>query len=82
MEARVKNRRLIVTNSGLIGLAPVLTQPGDVVIILEGHGIPVIARKLSTGAHGWNIIGEAFVNGMMDGEMMKRGIEQTSMVFV
>ncbi|KAM7198361.1 HET domain containing protein [Rhypophila sp. PSN 637] len=44
MTARTKMRRLIVTKSGLIGLAPIATQLGDKVISIVGYGKPVIAR--------------------------------------
>ncbi|GKT51302.1 heterokaryon incompatibility protein 6, OR allele [Colletotrichum spaethianum] len=78
MEARTRNRRLITTNSGLLGLAPVLTQPGDAVMVLIGHGRPVIARRVKDDFGEdtplWRLIGEAFVNGMMEWEMMDRDI--------
>ncbi|KZL77730.1 heterokaryon incompatibility protein [Colletotrichum tofieldiae] len=78
METRTRNRRLIVTNSGLLGLAPILTQPGDAVMVLIGHGRPVIARRfkdeLGEDTPLWGLIGEAFVNGMMEWEMMDRDI--------
>ncbi|OBR14874.1 Heterokaryon incompatibility protein [Colletotrichum higginsianum IMI 349063] len=78
METRTRNRRLIVTNSGLVGLAPILVQPGDAVMVLIGHGRPVVARRLKdeSGGHTplWRLIGEAFVGGMMEWEMMDRDI--------
>lgn len=74
-------RRLIVTASGLLGLATVIAQPGDCVIILIGHGVPVLARPLSLGHEpggrevvAWKLLGECFVDGMMEEEMMKRDI--------
>jgi hypothetical protein len=85
MEARTKNRRLIVTDSGLVGLAPIMTQPGDAIIIIIGHGRPVVARQVNRAndpsANGagdghpvWHLIGEVFVDGMMEWEMMDRDV--------
>ncbi|KAE9376040.1 hypothetical protein N431DRAFT_464098 [Stipitochalara longipes BDJ] len=73
MTARTKMRRLIVTKSGLLGLAPVQTQPGDAVIAIAGYGKPVIARKVDTieGQDFWYLIGEAYVRGMMNSEKLQ-----------
>jgi hypothetical protein len=52
-----------------------MTQPGDAVVVLIGHGRPVIARKVEgRGGRAWHLIGEAFVSGMMEWEMMDRDI--------
>lgn len=54
------------------------TQPGDCIFIVTGHGVPVIARPRGTATDNatgekvvlWKMIGEAFVSGMMEGEML------------
>ena len=73
MTARTKMRRLIVTSEGRLGLAPGQTRPGDAVILVVGHGKPLIARKVATqeGQDFWYLIGEAYVQGMMNSELMK-----------
>ncbi|KAK3386781.1 hypothetical protein B0H63DRAFT_447687 [Podospora didyma] len=72
MEARTKMRKLIVTSSGLLGLAPVTTRPEDVVIVIPGHGKPIIARKSFTANDQdfWYIIGEAYIHGMMEAQKL------------
>ncbi|KAK3906164.1 HET-domain-containing protein [Staphylotrichum tortipilum] len=77
MESRTKLRRLIVTTSGHIGLAPAYTRPGDAVISIVGHGKPVIARKARTVGiqEYWNVVGEAYIQGMMDAEMMPLSVK-------
>ncbi|KAI0535847.1 heterokaryon incompatibility protein-domain-containing protein [Xylaria digitata] len=61
MEARTKMRRLIVTESlGLLGIAPMKTQPGDAVIIVAGHSKPLIAREMGT---------PAYIDGMMQSKL-------------
>ncbi|KAI3320660.1 hypothetical protein HD806DRAFT_226823 [Xylariaceae sp. AK1471] len=73
MEVRTKMRRLIVTeSSGLLGIAPAETQPGDVVIVVAGHGKPLIARKVKTvdDQDFWHLMGEAYIDGMMNSEKL------------
>jgi hypothetical protein len=72
MESRTKMRRLITTTSGLLGLAPLQTRRGDVVIAIVGHGKPVIARKNQTidGQDFWYLLGEVYVAGIMQAEKM------------
>ena len=41
---RTRNRHLIVSSLGQLGLAPVSTQPGDYILIIIGEGIRVITR--------------------------------------
>lgn len=79
MEARTKMRRLVVTGSGLVGLAPAQTRPGDAVVAVVGHGKPVIARRAgvvdgdgdaAAGDGAWHLVGEAYVDGLMAAEKL------------
>ncbi|KAF9893218.1 hypothetical protein FE257_011641 [Aspergillus nanangensis] len=83
MEFRTRNRRLVFTSNGLLGLAPAATQPGDCILILLNHGVPVIARPVGVSFTGvwttrprnspvlaWRMIGECYVGGMMNAQMM------------
>ena len=64
-------RRLIVTKSGMLGLAPAMAQIGDAVIIIAGYGKPVIATaEVVGGKRAWRLRGEAYVHGMMESEKM------------
>jgi hypothetical protein len=58
-------RRMIRTDTGHIGLAPVLTTAVDKVALLNGASVPVILRP-----HGdsWELVGEAYVHGIIFGE--------------
>ncbi|KAK4118215.1 HET-domain-containing protein [Parathielavia appendiculata] len=82
MEARTKMRRLLTTTSGLLGLAPLQSQPGDAVIAIVGHSKPVIARKVATveGQDIWYLIGEAYIHGMMRAQKLpKRAVSRPLM---
>jgi hypothetical protein len=62
-------RRLVQTRKGFVGLAPVDVQLGDVVCLLVGTGSPFVLRPM-TGQSAYQIVGEAYFYGIMDGEMV------------
>ncbi|KAF9737961.1 hypothetical protein PMIN01_03244 [Paraphaeosphaeria minitans] len=64
---RKKSRRLMVTSKGLVGMAPCRARPGDDVAVLFACSIPLIMRKAGAG-EGWQVVGEAYVDGYMNGE--------------
>jgi hypothetical protein len=64
----IRNRQLLVTNRGYIGLAPQGTVPGDVVAVLLGCEAPVVLRRVGDQ---YVVIGECFVMGLMRGELTK-----------
>jgi hypothetical protein len=66
---RAARRRLIITEKGYMGLGPRDVARGDVVAILIGCNVPVILRP--TGDN-WFFVGEAYVCGIMDGELIPR----------
>ncbi|KAF2678005.1 hypothetical protein K458DRAFT_377328 [Lentithecium fluviatile CBS 122367] len=56
----------------LFGLAPKRAEKGDLVCVLAGCTVPVILRKRKgpDGSCHFELIGEAYVHGNMDGEAM------------
>ncbi|EEY16452.1 conserved hypothetical protein [Verticillium alfalfae VaMs.102] len=81
MEARTRLRRLMTTsNRALMGLVPASTQQGDVVIILYYHSRPLIATVVipdgapeDTDDIVFKLKGEAFIPGVMNGELADSG---------
>lgn len=61
-------RRWLVTQGGKLGLGPARTAICDKVVILLGCSVPVILRKED---RGYVIIGECFIQGAMDGEVVQ-----------
>lgn len=57
----------------MVGLAPQATDIGDHVCIVYGCSVPVILRRVIEGNDEglWELIGEAYVYGAMDGEMIR-----------
>jgi hypothetical protein len=61
---------------GFLGLGPQQSRPGDKIVIFLGPKVPYILRKREFGQ--FQLIGEAYVHGIMDGECMdmKVSVEQ------
>lgn len=66
--ARCRDRRLARTAGERLGLAPHLARAGDVCCVVRGVDVPVVLRPTARGAY--RLVGEAYVNGVMDGELM------------
>ena len=72
-------RRLFVSFSDHMGLAPTTAEDEDLVCVLYGFKVPFILRQnqdLDAGAAGvktYTLIGEAFVPDLMNGEGLKIG---------
>lgn len=64
-------RRIFSTARGFIGLGPEYVEEGDVVVILYGGKVPFLLRPVEDGRQGhYELIGEAYMYGMMEGEFM------------
>jgi hypothetical protein len=74
------NRAVFNTDHGHIGLGPLTTKPGDLLVILYGSQYPAIVRP-HKDADCCFFVGLAYVYGIMDGEAVRaykaRGIEDT-----
>ena len=71
---RIKDRRVLRTHEGRIGLGPQVTQPGDIVVLLNGANVPHVLRPLENGQH--QMVGQVYVQGIMWGEILE-GLEDT-----
>jgi hypothetical protein len=64
----VVGRRIMTTKSGFLGLAPEALQKGDEIAVIYGCNFPVVLRKYG---EMYRVIGESYVDGIMDGELME-----------
>ena len=62
--------RLAVCSGGHLGWVDPLARPGDRIGLLQGSRLPVVLRPREGG--GWNLVGDAIVDGLMRGESMDR----------
>ncbi|KAF2433213.1 hypothetical protein EJ08DRAFT_95184 [Tothia fuscella] len=70
MMGQLRNRRPFISVKGYVGLGPVDTQAGDLVVIFLGGKFPYILRPNKTGTYA--LVGEAYVQCVMYGEFMER----------
>lgn len=62
------NRKFIITLEGRMGITPTGTQPGDVIFVLFGGGVPYILRKQG---RSFLFVGESYVHGIMGGDVVE-----------
>lgn len=66
----VKGRRPIQVTGGYLGIGPCQAEVGDSVWILLGAQTPYVLRHCVEN-NTFRLVGEAYVNGIMDGEAME-----------
>jgi hypothetical protein len=71
-------KRFFVDEGGWMGLAPEAAQEGDRICLLFGAQVPFVIREHAnsdgnmTIEKRWRLVGECYVHGIMDGEVVKR----------
>jgi hypothetical protein len=64
-------RRFVLTKDGDYALAPQIAEVGDLCCVIAGMSVPVLLRKIE-GDGRYRLVGEAFVLGKMDGEVVSQ----------
>jgi hypothetical protein len=66
------------TNIPLVDRIPQDARVGDHICILYGCSVPVVLRKhqASEDSNYWQLVGDAYVHGIMDGEAIKQTSEE------
>lgn len=65
-------RNLCVTRRGRLGNVPhSVSKVGDKICIFKGGDVPFVLRDVGNGYH--QLVGECYVHGIMDGELMSQG---------
>lgn len=64
-------RAFLLTVHGHLGIGPHSSQAGDTVAILYGCPLPVILRKSTAGEGEHELVGAAYIHGMMHGEAVR-----------
>ncbi|PKS06155.1 hypothetical protein jhhlp_007472 [Lomentospora prolificans] len=72
---RQHTRRSFLTSSGYVGVGPLHAQVGDEVCVFLGGKTAYLVRSREGGFH--SLVGEAYVHGIMYGELVKGGDYQT-----
>jgi hypothetical protein len=66
LDVHMSNRVLFVTSDQQLGKGPASMQSGDQVWLLRGAKVPYILRPL--GLSKYELVGEAYIHGIMQGE--------------
>lgn len=69
----IKGWRFATTESPDCGIVPNNAQEGDVVVVFGGGSVPFIVRKSSEREGMYQLIGECFISGIMDGKKVNSG---------
>ncbi|KAJ2897978.1 hypothetical protein MKZ38_004246 [Zalerion maritima] len=70
LKREAPGRRLFATSQGFFGLGQEDVEPGDKVCVLQGGDSPFLLRAQKDGAT-YQVIGESYVYGIMNGEFMR-----------
>lgn len=73
--------RLITTDRGRLGMAPKQAMRRDIVAVLIGCSVPVVLRR-SKERDGYEVVGEAFMPGYMQGEAIREGLGWEKMILI
>jgi hypothetical protein len=60
------SRRLLRTGKGYLGMGPAIAEEGDYIVLVQGARIPLVVRSREGM---WELVGDAYVHGMMGGEL-------------
>jgi hypothetical protein len=83
-----------ITEEGYLGLGPVFMKPGDVLVVFDGaHMASVLGRADESpnenetsitpiGAQHWQLVGECYVQGFMDNEVLESKYDDRRQTFV
>ena len=66
--AAAETRRPFKTDTGHLGIAPEAAEVGDIICIFHGALVPIALRPEANGRY--RLLGEAYVDGIMDGQFM------------
>ncbi|RBR14522.1 uncharacterized protein FIESC28_07651 [Fusarium coffeatum] len=66
---KMEGKRPFLTQMGYIGMGPIQGKPGDLVVAFCGGHIPFVLRPEPDGQDMFSFVGEAYCDGIMDGEV-------------
>lgn len=72
----LQNRRLFKTAQGRLGFGSINISEGDNVCIISGSSTAHVLRVIGHDQEQFHFIGEAYVHGMMNGEIDRLGLEE------
>lgn len=74
----MRNKKPFMSRKGYVGLGPKIMAQGDLICIRFGAQVPYILRQSQGG--GYTFVGEAYCDGIMDGEFMENSPPEVTFV--
>ena len=68
------NRRFYRSENGRFGWVPDQARPNDKLCVLNGLAVPVVLRQDESG--NFELVGDVYAQGIMDGEIMHMDFEE------
>ena len=68
----LQDLRTGTTSGGYFANLPSITEPGDVIWIIQGCRLPVVLRKSQDRPDMFRLVGSCYCHGMMGGEVLQR----------
>ena len=66
----MKGKRPYLTEKGYLGMGPGHAEPGDLVVVFYGDRVAYVIRPAPEhGENTYTLVGEAYCDGIMDGEI-------------
>lgn len=81
----LESRRPFLTKRGFVGIGPRRMELGDLIAVFAESKVPFVLRPVSGGDTpelAYNLIGEAYCHGLMDGEVSSFGLGERNIVLV
>jgi hypothetical protein len=64
-------RTAFITAGGWLGFGPFCMEAGDIVVVFAGADVPFVVRRTQDGSGDFLLVGEAYVDGLMFGELFE-----------
>lgn len=66
----LKDWRFCLTDSKHFSMIPTKSEPGDILVVLDGAKVPIVLRPVQGDdlEEKFQVIGGAYIHGLMDGE--------------
>jgi hypothetical protein len=79
-----KERRSFLGAEGFVGVGPLGVRAGDVICVFYGGSFPYVLREAETGGTWgtYEFVGEAYCDGIMDGEALTMSITDQEFMLV
>jgi len=69
VRVQLLGRTVFVCKNGYLGLGPQHVQTGDIIAVMDGSPVPIVLRPIEDGFY--ELVGESYVHGIMDGEAVR-----------